>query len=635
MRKINLLLIVFFIFTAGNAQIVFDKYNFVPFPVVGYSSQAFADVNGDGFEDLLISGQESDGRAVTELFLGDGTGNFTQNLNSSFVEVDYADNAFADVDNDGDMDVLITGSAITGDVAYLYLNDGMGVFTAHEDTVFTGVGNSAVAFSDIDNDQDLDLLITGKNSFVHSVFLYENDGSGNFTQINDIAIPGVSDGSLDFADVDGDGDEDVFITGVSDNGELSRLYLNDGTGVFTESTSSTFIDVAYSAVAFADADNDSDMDLLLTGRLSDGTNTGVLYLNDGAGNFTEKTDAGIPDVQWSSVAWDDIDNDGDMDFVLAGGIDFSENITGVFVNDGNAIFTEAADQEFVALKHGDVSFADFNGDDLPDIVTSGIETAFPEVYAYRNKTLPDADGDGIDDSWDNCVLVPNFDQVDTDGDQIGDACDDDDDGDGIPDLEDNCPLMPNADQADINNNEVGDVCEATFLNLTYPSGGETWVTGETYTIQWSTDSPLEVDVFRSLSSITGWYHIGTGVDELEFTVPETLDEGEYTIKIELPNMTDESEGKVQIEAGSSTSVNAGINDNIIVHPNPAKDLLNVKLKSGKKARLVIYSLTGKKIFSHKVNGNATVNISDVAPGLYLYELLHAGENLQTGKIIIE
>ncbi len=634
MKKIYLLLFMFFIFSAGNAQIVFDKYDFVPFPVVGYSSQAFADVNGDGFEDLLISGQKSDGKEITELFLSDGTGNFTKKITPSFVNIYNGANAFADVDNDGDMDALITGVANSGEVAYLYLNNGAGIFTAHEDTILPGVRNSAVAFLDIDNDDDQDLVIAGRSSFDPSVFLYENDGAGNFTELPDTAFVGVHSGSLDFADVDSDGDEDLFITGVSSEGEKSSLYLNDGTGAFTESTSSTYIDVAYSAVAFADADNDGDMDLLLTGRQGDASTTGVLYLNDGAGNFSEKSDAGIPAVSWSSVAWDDIDNDGDMDFLLAGDIGSLDKITGVFVNDGNAVFTEAADQEFVAVSMGDVSFSDFNGDDLPDIVISGLESAFPEVNAYRNQTLADADGDGIADDWDNCVLVPNFNQEDTDGDQIGDACDDDDDGDGVPDLEDNCPLMPNADQADINNNNVGDVCEATFLNLTYPSGGEMWVQGETYTIQWSTDSPLEVDVWRSLSGL-GWFHIGSGIDQLEYTVPESLDAGEYTIKIELPNMSDESEGKVEIVAGSSTSVNAGVAENITVHPNPASDLLNVNLRSGKSARLVIYSLTGKKISSQKVFGETMVDVSEVAPGMYLYQVLEAGENVKTGKIIIK
>lgn len=105
------------------------------------------------------------------------------------------------------------------------------------------------------------------------------------------------------------------------------------------------------------------------------------------------------------------------------------------------------------------------------------------------------------------------------------------------------------------------------------------------------------------------------------------------IKITSNGLEDVTDGTFEI-TNTNTSLRSLNDENFNIHPNPAHDELHLDL-AGKEGMLVIYSLTGKKIFSHKVNGNATVNISDVAPGLYLYELLHAGENLQTGKIIIE
>ena len=71
--------------------------------------------------------------------------------------------AFSDVDNDGDEDVLITGKPERERIAKLYNNDG-GVFTEVSDTPFDGVWYSSVAFSDVDNDGDDDLLITGQNN---------------------------------------------------------------------------------------------------------------------------------------------------------------------------------------------------------------------------------------------------------------------------------------------------------------------------------------------------------------------------------------------------------------------------------------------------------------------------------------
>jgi hypothetical protein len=71
---------------------------------------------------------------------------------------------------------------------------------------------------------------------------------------------------------------------------------------------------------------------------------------------------------------------------------------------------------------------------------------------------PDVDGDGVDDDQDNCLGLDNPDQLDTDGDDAGDACDDDDDGDGVDDEDDNCPLVENAEQEDTDDDGVGDAC---------------------------------------------------------------------------------------------------------------------------------------------------------------------------------
>ena len=74
--------------------------------------------------------------------------------------------AFADIDNDNDQDVLITGRDDV-EITYsskLYLNDGLGNYSIVSNTPFDGVGSSSVEFADIDNDDDLDVLITGQTS---------------------------------------------------------------------------------------------------------------------------------------------------------------------------------------------------------------------------------------------------------------------------------------------------------------------------------------------------------------------------------------------------------------------------------------------------------------------------------------
>ena len=104
----------------------------------------------------------------------------------------------------------------------------MGNFTEMAGTPFDGVGSSSIAFSDVDGDGDNDVLITGENNSPEGISkLYTNDGMGNFTEMVGTPFDGVGISSIAFSDVDGDGDADVLITGVNNSFErTSKLYTN-------------------------------------------------------------------------------------------------------------------------------------------------------------------------------------------------------------------------------------------------------------------------------------------------------------------------------------------------------------------------------------------------------------------------
>jgi hypothetical protein len=95
---------------------------------------------------------------------------------------------------------------------------------------FEGVSAGSIAFADVDGDGDPDVLITGENnSDIPTSTLYTNDGSGNFTEVTGTPFEGVFRSSIAFADVDGDGDPDVLITGLTNSlRSISKLYTNDG-----------------------------------------------------------------------------------------------------------------------------------------------------------------------------------------------------------------------------------------------------------------------------------------------------------------------------------------------------------------------------------------------------------------------
>ena len=140
------------------------------------------------------------------------------------------------MDDDGDEDVLITGSSI----AKLYTNDGNGNFSEVSGTPFDGVLAGSTAFADVDGDGDKDVLITGSSNQPIAK-LYTNDGSGNFSEVSGTPFDGVFGGSTAFADVDGDSDKDVLITGLNNSNQpIAKLYTNDGSGNFSEVTGTPF-----------------------------------------------------------------------------------------------------------------------------------------------------------------------------------------------------------------------------------------------------------------------------------------------------------------------------------------------------------------------------------------------------------
>ena len=283
--------------------------------------------------------------------------------------------AMADIDNDGDLDLLITGpdGNLTNDKTTLYSNDGLGNFTEITETglsILTEGGS--IAFADTDGDGDQDLLLTGRNSSTYYAHFYLNDGSGNFTPDNTQPFEPSGGGNLDFADIDNDGDMDLFMTGfIAGNTRFSKLYQNDGTGNFSEITSTPFLDIGgTSSSAFFDMDNDNDLDLILTGKNNNNEKKTTLYENDGAGNFSLVSNTSFENVFNGGVAAADTDNDGDIDVLING-----ENAIGgfcqLYLNDGTGAFNLLAGTPFIQTSAGTADFADFDNDNDMDILVTG------------------------------------------------------------------------------------------------------------------------------------------------------------------------------------------------------------------------------------------------------------------------
>ncbi|MCI4648404.1 T9SS type A sorting domain-containing protein [Phaeodactylibacter sp.] len=353
--KSNLLFGLLFLVQTLSAQTFTEVPQFPPIEGLVDCSVAFADVDGDNDQDLLIAGETTSFERTTKLYLNDGAGNFTEATNTPFEGVFFSDIAFADVDGDNDQDLFITGMNFIGlPIAKLYINDGAGNFAEATGPSFYGVMWSSAAFADVDGDNDQDVLISGRNIFSGlATKLYLNDGDGNFAEVAGTSFPAVDKSRIAFSDVDGDNDQDFFIAG---NDSLSlfegikKLYLNDGAGNFTEDTSTYFdgFDDVYS-IAFADVDNDNDQDLFLTGYKGFGPPLSRLYINDGAGNFTEATGPGasFEGVFRSDMAFADVDGDNNQDVLIAGVKTGGGTVANLYINDGVTNSTSNFTSEFI------------------------------------------------------------------------------------------------------------------------------------------------------------------------------------------------------------------------------------------------------------------------------------------------
>ncbi|MFT4537076.1 MAG: hypothetical protein ACI9P5_004455 [Saprospiraceae bacterium] len=301
--------------------------------------------------------------------------------------------ALGDIDNDGDLDLIITGpdAGLANDKTTLYSNDGQGNFT---EIIGTGLSIwsefSDIAFADVDGDGDQDLLITGRDgspNFYANFYL--NDGSGNFTLDPSVPFEPSIEGDVEFEDVDNDGDPDLFMCGYAEDSYgspflFSKLYINSGSGVFTEVTSTPIIEGT--SAAFLDMDNDNDMDLIVSGSTNNNGVMTTLYVNDGTGNFSLVNNTPFTGVQSSDISTGDSDGDGDADILLNGMDSSFQNICELYLNDGTGSFSLLTGTPFLAAQLGTVDFADFDSDnDLDVFVTGSLGGQDVAAHIYENQ----------------------------------------------------------------------------------------------------------------------------------------------------------------------------------------------------------------------------------------------------------
>lgn len=272
----------------GNGSFTFDNTQILTNDL-GYSeTAAWGDYDKDGLVDLYVT--NSAGAKFNFLYRNTGSNTFTKVIvGDQVTDAFFSRNvSWVDIDSDNDLDIFVTNENNQNE--NIYRNDGAGVFTklTSGSLLNDGKNTNSSSWADFDNDGDLDVFLANDGSFNG---LFKNNGSFSFTKITSDTVSKTPSRSFSSAwsDIDNDGDLDLFVTNSfgTTSKQLNFLFVNDGLGNFSRnSVDAVATDSSWSyGCAFADYDDDGFEDLAVATCRFNGVDQGdFLYHNNGNSN---------------------------------------------------------------------------------------------------------------------------------------------------------------------------------------------------------------------------------------------------------------------------------------------------------------------------------------------------------------
>jgi FG-GAP-like repeat len=398
MRKYFPLLVTLALAPSALAQQFQVSATALPAQAIWTDGVAIADLDADGDNDIVFAngsvygGTGTAGAQPQHLYLNNGTGTFVAAHAQLNVITFNAKMVIAeDFDNDGDLDLMFA-SGSTGSPPRLLLNNGAAVFTdvTASNIPALALRSYSVCAGDVDDDGDLDVVVTDGGTFggiASQARLLINNGAASFTDATATRMPVDLYNCQDVTlfDFDGDLDLDIALSGKGSGGLQARLYLNNGTGFFSINTVMNGVGTGATYEAdYGDLDGDLDLDAMV--QSISGQSEGWAR-NDGTGVvMPEVIFGGTNGGDDNEMAGFDYDNDGDLDVFVgslaAGGEKVYQNNAAVFTNAAGVIQVQG-DSTL------DFGFGDLNGDNRYDMVTAQGESGNFTNKVYLNSGTVD------------------------------------------------------------------------------------------------------------------------------------------------------------------------------------------------------------------------------------------------------